>query len=120
MTPTKIIWIVIAICLLPVAVELYADVREITDGDNVWPDHTKWLYIRGIMFVLVSIAVKLLYPRDVQWWTGLCVAFALHFLLFDYSINLLIGNPFFYVRADEFMNVLPFWGMPAAQVFIRL
>lgn len=70
--------------------------------------------LRAVFFILISI---FFWAVDVAAiWQGGVLAFGMHLLFFDYSLNLGRGLNFFYHSEKDLWNRVPFYG----ELFIKL
>jgi ribose/xylose/arabinose/galactoside ABC-type transport system permease subunit len=99
-----------------------------TISEGLWIDQAYWdagkddkpmsTYIRGLMMILLSVAIGLVYQEqnDVNFWLifipTFLVTFLTHVLFFAFLINYKKGKPLDYLGTgdyDEWIRKIPLW-----------
>lgn len=94
-------WITVSLMFVPMTIRLFFDYITIKNGIKV--DHKIHTYITGSLMVLVSLFSSWYEPAS--WWQLLFLQWAIFFLLFDYSLNVIRGKNFFYIDTGTIHSV---------------
>jgi hypothetical protein len=110
-------FIEIILVILPVPLEIYYDINRWNDGKSDKPIST---ILRGIAFLLIGMINDWVLHNNT-WWQTAILCIGVHFMLFDYSLNLIRHKPIFHHSGkgfDRIWNVIPNFFNPIVRAIV--
>lgn len=91
-------WYSLFLCFIPLVQRLISDFQMIR-YHKTEVDHKSQTIVTGLMMVVFTIALS--FKEPASWWQILFFMWAIFFLLFDYSLNVMLGKNFFYIDTGK-------------------